>query len=182
MSPRAKRSTNPGPNPTVTKAGGCIYFSPAFSADGSALAAIIFDETVPGGATEKANRLICQWDVATGKLAGRIKVERGGLQRLLMAADGRTLVTADTHGSIVGWEIASGTERFRLNCKAAHIMLSPDGQVLAWSKSNEPAVYLTHLVTGNEMGRLPGRVGATVRLRFAPDGRALSPVVGKEAP
>jgi hypothetical protein len=86
--------------------------------------------------------------------------------------DGRALVIADIHDSILVWELASGKERFRLAAKADKIALSPDGRVLAWA-GKDRVIRLVDLHSGRELRRLEGHPATIMSMRFMPDGKSL---------
>jgi WD40 repeat protein len=96
--------------------------------------------------------------------------------------DGRTLVTGLWNGAAVIWDFASGKRRAMLRTPAAWlraIAVSADGKVLA-TGSKDGVVRLWDMTRGLVIRELTGHHGAVVGLVFAPDGRTLASVAGRE--
>src|SRR5262249_5400590 len=109
----------------------------AAQADRHAIRALAFS---PGGKTLASGDdrgRIRLWDPATGKerLAGGSRLPFAGVA---FAADGQTLLTADSH-RVLQWEAGTGKELHRLalpHGRSECLALSPDGRVLAVARED----------------------------------------------
>ncbi|MBN9517687.1 PQQ-binding-like beta-propeller repeat protein, partial [bacterium] len=97
------------------------------------------------------------------------------------SGDGKWVVAGGGSGEAVCvFDAATGAEKHRLNCSAAHSAVTPDGKTLvasAWKPDGPPASDLVtfDLATGREAARfdLGGR-GAFHSLDVSPDGKTLA--------
>ena len=77
---------------------------------------------------------------------------------MALSADGKTLFSAGSDGTIRTWETLTGKEQ---RCLEGHLgpvvslVLSPDGKLLA-SGSSDQTVRLWEVATGKELLRFPG--------------------------
>lgn len=149
-----------------------------FSPDGSLLAS-----------AAGRGHLIWLWDLATGRVRGRVHGHGERVNALAFSPAGDLLASLDQGGSIHLCDVATGagtgtvlqTTRYPQRC----LQFSPDGRTLAaWGCGDGDGnhVKLWDLETGQEGARL--RIGphwGIASLAFAPDGRTLA-VGGETAP
>src|SRR5262249_744924 len=129
------------------------------------------------------------WDVATGKLRGRLPA---GLTAF--APDGKAVVSTAAGGVVKFWDPATFEEKdsFKIGHKApiTALAVSPDGKTLATAAStqtNDPGplpiaresgeVKLWD-VAGKERATIPVPTGRVSQLAFSPDGKALLVISG----
>jgi WD40 repeat protein len=111
-------------------------------------------------------------DVLTGKEIVRHAI---AAERLLMAADGKSLVSWGTEAGLVLWETMSGQERARFPGRYTACAFTPDGRFLAGADGgDEHMIRVFDLVTRKEVLQLEGHEAAVNALAFAPDGRTLA--------
>lgn len=111
-------------------------------------------------------------DVLTGKEIVRHTV---AAERLLMAADGKTLVSWGNDAGLVLWETASGQQRARFPGHYTACALTPDGRFLAGADAgDEHIIRVFDLVTRKEVLQLEEHEAAVNALAFAPDGCTLA--------
>jgi WD40 repeat protein len=98
---------------------------------------------------------------------------------IIVAPDGRTLVSGDGHGSLVFWDLAAGHERARLQGHTGEILglrISADGRTVAsWAgpEGRPIEVKLWDLSAARRLATIPQITGYVVALELSPDGRRL---------
>jgi outer membrane protein assembly factor BamB len=154
------------PSPTVL----------AFSPDGRILAS--------GSDGENTVRL---WDAETGKPVRRFKdyttpfqLQRAGIRiagvySLVFSADGRTLLTTSSDGSVRRWDVATGTETAGVpnGARGFHAAASPDGRLVALGDGFSHVVVY-ELATGTKRWHFTGHRGLIYDLAFSRDGELLA--------
>jgi len=135
---------------------------PTFSPDGRFLAGL-------------ANSEALILDVATGQPWRRLPIDQAS--SLVYSPDGRTLAYG-VEQAIILWELASGTERCRIEVPSNFVRLcqfSPDGRWLAASNSvnNDRDIFLFDALRGKKVQSFTGHDAGVTRLAFTPDGRKL---------
>ena len=92
---------------------------------------------------------------------------------LVVAKDGRTVVSVSGDGDARVWDVATGAvrQRFTWGPEAYHLALSADGALLAHAEG--PALALVDVASGKELRRFDAHAEWTGDLAFAPDGRTL---------
>lgn len=110
------------------------------------------------------------WDVRTHRRVLEKPVRaRGAAFRL----DGRTLAVLTDDGTVVSWDVRSGSE-IGVPVAAghgAHTILPRPGHDVVTVEHESKATTLVDLGTGHQVGELPGQ---TSRVRFSPDGRTIT--------
>jgi WD40 repeat protein len=118
-------------------------------------------------AVRTTDRLTALWDVASGKLAGRL--DTGGFTLLRWSPDGRRLVTLRPREMLALWD--GQTCKRLAQAQGWFFDFSPDGSRVAWGSGS--TVHLLDCVKGKELSRfvLPGEDLELVV--FLPNGRGL---------
>jgi RNA polymerase sigma factor (sigma-70 family) len=116
---------------------------------------------------------------------------RGGVAAFAYAPDGKTLISADSDGTMRRWDAVTGQERERFALPSGFLAFSPDGSAIASVDSEDPdvakdrAVRLWSSATGKEIARFQwrGRIWPTMVPRvafysptaaFSPDGKTFA--------
>jgi len=111
-------------------------------------------------------------DLLTGKEVVQHKLPA---ERLLMAADGKTLVSWGGDAGLVLWETMSGQQRARFAGEFTACAFTPDGRFLAGADAgDEHIIHVFDLLTRKEVLVLEQHEAAINALAFAPDGRTLA--------
>ncbi len=110
---------------------------------------------------------------------GTLRFRHGGghVNRILLARDGKTLVSKSYYGegSVCVWELATGK---LLRCFCGHyeenraVALSPDGKTVVVGQGS--VLYFYKLASGREVRRWKSPSGDTDGLAFSPDGKTLA--------
>jgi WD40 repeat protein len=144
----------------------------AFSPDGKTLAT---------GGQDNHIRL---WDVATGKLQRAIKAHNApaGVSRLAYCPDGKLLASAGWFGggTVKLWDVGTGREVQLIGKDDGGVgvlVISPDGQFLAWGDSANAKVRLHDLKADREARSVSAR-GAVDSAAFSPDSSLLATAHG----
>jgi WD40 repeat protein len=151
-------------------------YPPAFSADGR-----LFTAVGPDG------KSVILWDTAERRELPPVRND-AALKEYFLSRDGKVVVTVDKDGQRVkSWDIASQKELAALEMKVkreasagnegdeesqAHMALSPDGKLFAFSYSNE--VMLWDASSTQEPVLLAKRDGNVSALEFSPDGKLIA--------
>jgi WD40 repeat protein len=144
----------------------------AFSPDGKWLISTGVDRTL---------RL---WQTKTGQELNRVENLTNTIERLVFAADGRTIVGAAIHHDnqgkrsfhLVSWEVGTWKERQQREGPAAPVLFrtfSDDGQALAYTDA-DGALHVETVADGKELGRFQGHQGEMVKVLFSRDRRVLA--------
>jgi WD40 repeat protein len=114
------------------------------------------------------------WDLVSGELLLAYAADSGGFNDVVLAADGKQLISVGVDGYKV-WDIQRGILKFShgdnlTNWSSA--ALSADGSLLATSTENQPFVELLHLPSRSSLLTLEssGQINAAI---FSPDGQRL---------
>jgi RNA polymerase sigma factor (sigma-70 family) len=152
----------------------------AFSPDGKTLAtgADTFTGGPPRGPT------IRLWDVATGKAAGTLPLNREHVFQMVFSPDGHYLASAAWWRPALGprlWDLSTrqALPRSPVDEECDALAFSPDSRLLAWG-SEEPdnRVHVLEVATGQEVLRFRGQHSGIHPLAFAPDGGLLASAAG----
>jgi WD40 repeat protein len=117
------------------------------------------------------------WDLATGRLAGRVPPVPGDVRAVAFAPDGRRIAVGGSLGTVqqfaadTGAAIGPPVREHRGKVRA--VAYSPDGSLLATAGDDEEVV-LTSVREPTSSRRLPGHRDWVDALAFAPDGRTLA--------
>jgi RNA polymerase sigma factor (sigma-70 family) len=110
---------------------------------------------------------------------------RGSVLAFAYAPDGKTLISADSDGSVLRWDAATGKERQRFPLPPGFLAFSPDGTVFASVDNDNPkvvkgrAIRLWNAATGKEFAKFQwrGAVDAWLnvpKVALSPDGKSLA--------
>jgi WD40 repeat protein len=153
--------------------GDAITFSP----DGKILA------SVRNWKNGQAGGVVYLWEVATGKLWGRLQGDKNLTRCVAFSPDGKLLAAHSQFGTVRVWELAAGKELLQIPTNSAGhtIAFSPDGKLLAFDV--EYTIRLRHSETGKELRKLEGHQevisargttsGFIQGIAFSPDGKML---------
>ena len=156
----------------------------SFRADRSQVNAVALTPDGKTLATAGADGAVKLWDVPAGKLRGTLQRHETPALVLAFSGDGRHVTSVGADGTVLVWDLAG-----KRCCKSLRLgptlfgvaALSPDGQTLAATVSRLAGpprqideVSLWDLKTGKARGKLRGHRWLTMRLGFAPDGKALA--------
>jgi WD40 repeat protein len=148
---------------------GASFF--AFSADGKLLAAASFG---------KPELLL--WEVGSGKELWRAQFPRisgysPGMRPLAFSPDGKWIAMGCADRSIRLWDVPSGRETRRLECRRpmVHLAFSPDGKALA-AEGPDGGIGLWDPAGGQSLGTW-GKFQWVGALAFSPDGKTLTALV-----
>jgi hypothetical protein len=151
----------------IAGAGGLV-FGPAFSPDGSLLAA--------GG----ENGVAHIWDAGTGTELSALRGHEGNVFAPHFSPDGQLLASVGQDGTGRLWDVGSGTERAVLRGHEGTVYrqaFSPDGRLLA-TGGEDGTARLWDVISGTERAVLRGHAGTVHGLAFSPRGRLLLATLG----
>jgi hypothetical protein len=115
-------------------------------------------------------------DVLTGK---EIVQHRMAAERLIMAADGKTLASWGGAAGLVLWETMSGQVRQSFPGNYTACAFTPDGRFLACADDSDDHVsHVFDLVTRKEVLQLEEHEAPINAMAFSPDGRTLASAGG----
>jgi len=122
-------------------------------------------------ATQREVRLI---EARTGASKSLALQTGGRISAMALSADGRSLVTADEHGSIQFWEVSTGklTKSFETEQEITAIAVDKSSQVLAAATADRSIGLWS--VTGTLKMELKKHRDVVSALAFSPDGRTLA--------
>lgn len=119
-------------------------------------------------------------NVEEREVVRRLHVDRGTVNTVAFAADGKTLAAGAGEPNVAGeidvWNIADGsrTQRFEGHHDAVYsIAIAPNGKTLA-SGSYDNGIILWDLSSGKPIRSFDGHNGAILGLAFRPDGNVLA--------
>lgn len=159
-----------GKQHAAPEVGICVGFFLDFSADGKRMV------SAGSGGRGNAWSSILLWDVDTMKQIGEFRVP-GTCWRALLTPDAKTLVTADSKGDVLFWDVDRSDARARLPMEGGAVLdleLSADGtRVVAVSSAPVPYVSIAATASGEELRRIPHeKVVRAVAL--SPDGKVIA--------
>jgi WD40 repeat protein len=101
------------------------------------------------------------------------------VQRVSASADGRTLASSSTDGTIRLWDVATRKGRATLSGPDTHpaewtVVFSPDGKTLAITGDTSGEIRLWDVAGGRELASLVGHRGSVKCLAFSSDGGTLA--------
>jgi WD40 repeat protein len=149
------------------------------SPDGRVLAVGVDDRGRPD--RDKVTESVYLYQVGTGKLLHKFRLERGGPRSLLFSPDGRLLAVAALWDDPVQlWRVADGGlhaqlagEEQRLHWSEYRpVAFSPDGKLLA-AGGKDNSVVVWDALSGKPVHRLTGHQKPVRALAISPDGRRL---------
>ena len=100
----------------------------------------------------------------------------GSVQHVVLSPDARVLVSIDSNGTAVFWNVPEERERFRVNLRQTGISggrFSPDGKLFAVWRHSPAEVTLCDAVAGVRRTRVPGITDDVLSLAFSCDAGAL---------
>jgi WD40 repeat protein/serine/threonine protein kinase len=119
---------------------------------------------------------ISLWDVATGKLIGRMKGHSAWVTRLLFSPDGKKLFSASTDQTIRVWDVA---QQQCLDTLRGHrlevwrLALLPDGKTLVSGAKDGTVCFWDTSVTHPRQARINIPVDGVNGWSFSPDGQSV---------
>lgn len=117
---------------------------------------------------------VCLYDLASGRVAQRLAVDKGPINALSISADGRLLAVSTRYSGAVRLFAREGGEALPAIATGADglraVSLSPNGRHLALATRNGLEVW--QLAPRLQVGKLDGASGDA--LAFSPDGRRLA--------
>jgi WD40 repeat protein/serine/threonine protein kinase len=117
------------------------------------------------------------WDLATEKARWSLPAQKGVLhaRSLCWNADGRTLATARTDGTIKLWDTVSQKETGILKAHGGWpcALYTPDGKTLIYEGADK-SITLWDVATRKEKGALKGHAGEVASLAVSPDSKILA--------
>ncbi len=121
-----------------------------------------------------AGNTVCLWDVATSKELPLVGGHRGPVQNILIAPDGKSLLSRGADNTIRRWD-STGKElsRFPLPEGTTAVAFSPDGRTMALGNVDK-TIRLHETATGKELRQLNGHVNGAAVLTFSPDSKTLA--------
>jgi RNA polymerase sigma factor (sigma-70 family) len=141
----------------------------ALSPDGKTL--------VGGGNGPRGKLLLSLWDLEKSKLLSRHELDTpGGVQHLLFAPDGKTLIIGHFTETIHVWDLISKKVKHELKGHKGMLggmALSPDGKTLASGSWKDPYIRLWDLAAGNEKLHFKAHDSDVILLDFSPDGKTI---------
>jgi WD40 repeat protein len=135
------------------------------------------DESLVAAAGEHGTARV--WDRVTGEELYALSDCSGTLTpAITFSPDGQLLVTVCYDRTVVGWEAATGVQRFRLTETSNYgVAFSPDGQYMA-TTGTDAIVRLWDMNTDDgiprEIRQMTGHTSNAVRPVFSPDGKRLA--------
>jgi RNA polymerase sigma factor (sigma-70 family) len=138
----------------------------AFSPDGRFLAA----------GTMNGPGEVVIWELATGKEARPLRMNRPGVLCLAFSPDGKVLAAGTQDGLVHLWD--AGTRKLLRQLKGHQnqiesIAFAAEGKLLA-SASRDRTIRLWDPATGHELRQLQGHTGMVLAVAFSPDGKSLA--------
>jgi WD40 repeat protein len=127
-------------------------------------------------ATSGAGSAVFIWNLSTGNVVAQLQ-HAHSVTGLAFTPDGKSLMCAESEGTIHRWDVTTGQDSVRGPTRAHDVcctlIISPDGRMLAsGGKANDIALWDAQTLTLR--ARLPGPTGAVAHLAFSPDGRLLA--------
>ena len=132
----------------------------AWSPDGSRLA------------TACADRLVREWDTATGTLLGSFRGHADDVNWVAWSRDGSRVASASSDGTVRLWRPADGWSSSELTGPVGQVWevaFSPDGTRIA-GVGADGSLHLWHAESGRHLLALDGHDGPLWSVVFAPDG------------
>ena len=130
----------------------------------------------PGGDDDRGFEWSYLWRACRPEVAD-LASHDAEIAHLAVSPDGKTLVSRDTAGTLVLWDLSERAERARINRptrSAGGVAFSPDGGILATWSNSPGEVRLWDPATAKEVARIPGIRGEVLDVLFSPDGRTLA--------
>ena len=128
--------------------------------------------------SDEYNNTVCVWDVGTGKLKPTFTYKHSSdVKSLAYSPDGKTLASGGNAGVIRLWDVASRTQRLKLNGSSVveTIAYSPDGKSIATNNGHN-AVLLWDARNGKlkQKLKLDGSHFHVHSIAYSPDGKTLA--------
>jgi WD40 repeat protein len=135
-------------------------------------------------ATGSAEKRVCIWDAATGKLVHEFATNQS-VRSVAYSPDGKYLAGASPR-TVRVWDTETGKLSQTLKDLSPVVLcvaFSPDGKQLAWSGGTiETSLVKVHdTESGKELVALPEQPGEVRSVAFAPDGKRLAVCSGQRA-
>ena len=134
-------------------------------------------QTLAGGCVQnqRAQIMICLWDVKTGKLKAKLPSEDP--VSIHFTPDGKTLVSATEKGSIDVWDMEQGIKRHSIACGlgiARSAALSPDGKTIALGATNAEIGQWDVETGQKKLAEYVGHGREICATAYSPDGRLIA--------
>ena len=144
-------------------------------AGGSAVALHPDEDLLAVGAVDGLVRFVELSSGRVHRLAGKHDAEVSAME---FSADGRTLVSGDSHGGLIAWDVAHRVLRERLEGHAAEVStlaITPDGRTAITAGSNDGQVAFWDLDDSRRLVRRVPLASRFVADESTPRGVAVSP-------
>ncbi|MFM8802366.1 MAG: WD40 repeat domain-containing serine/threonine protein kinase [Planctomycetia bacterium] len=123
-------------------------------------------------ATACADRLVREWEAATGRLVGSFRGHADDVNWVAWSRDGSRLASASSDGTVRLWDPANGWSSSELAGPVGQVWevaFSPDGTRVA-GVGADGSLHLWHVTSGRHLLALDGHGGPLWSVAFTPDG------------
>src|SRR5262249_3966827 len=117
----------------------------------------------------KSDCTIKLWDLEKWQVLKQLSGHTKLIHNFALTRDDRTIFSGSTDGTTRAWNIADGTERYRVEGHAAR--LSPDEKLIVSDSSNDFSVILYDAQNGKELARNRRHQGPIPACTLSGDGK-----------
>ena len=115
------------------------------------------------------------WTVANGKEQALAGGHRAGVSAVVLAADGKTMISRGNDNVIRRWDAVNGKElgQFPEPKGTTSAMFAPDGKTVAFANT-DGTIRLHAIADGKELHNLKGHLNGQASLAFSPNSKTLA--------